>query len=184
MKTNFIITNVKSSVKLKPAVNLAFVTEKCAQVGAYCKLYGNLVSIKHKNISFVLFKSCNNLKLNKGQHLNITSCRTVESVIDAVEIFLQLLDNTTRVTNFQIDNYSCTSRIGQKFDLEKIYLLNFNHRLVYNPENFPGLFWWCDKKKSLCAVIYHTGKVNIVGSNNLHEISEFLQKLKYITNNG
>ena len=149
------VTNIKSSIKLKPAVELDFVAEKCFEIGAYCKRHGNLLSIKHKNISFVLFKAC--YKPNhRGQHLNITSVKDFKSVIDAIVTFLHLVKNITKVSYFRIDNISCTSRISKKLDLEKIYLSNKNHRIVFNPESFPGLFFWSWSKKSLCAVLYHT----------------------------
>ena len=180
MTYSFTITNVKSSIKLRPPVEFDFVTHRCRESNAYCKRYGNLLSIKHKKKSFVLFKSCD-FSPNSGQHLNITSCRNTDETLQAIEDFYHLIGRPSIFTNYRVDNYSCTSEIGHRIDLESFYLSNSNHRVVYNPESFPGLFLWSPKKSSLCAVIYHTEKVNIVGSNNIEEIEEFLKWVKQVT---
>ena len=182
MTYSFTITNIKSSIKLKPPVDFDFVTQRCDDLGASCKRFRNLLSIKYKKTSFVLFKSCKNTP-NSGQHLNISGCRSTDETLQAIEDFNYLIERPFGSVDYRIENYSCTSQISHRIDLEAFYMSNSNLRVVYNRENFPGLFLWSPKKQSLCAVIYHTEKVNIVGSNNLEEIEEFLKWIKDITVN-
>ena len=180
MTYSFTITNIKSSVKLRPPVEFDFVAQRCLELGASCKRFRNLLSIRYKKTSFVLFKSCKNVP-NSGQHLNITGCRSIDKTLQAIEEFNYLIERPFAIVNYRIDNYSCTSQIGHRIDLEAFYMSNSNLRVVYNRENFPGLFLWSPRKPKLCATIYHTEKVNIVGSNNLEEIEDFFKWIKDVT---
>ena len=182
MTYSFTVTNIKSSVKLRPPTDFDFVVQKCIDLGATCKRFRNLLSIKYKKTSFVLFKSSKHSP-NSGQHLNISGCRTTDHTLQAIEDFNCLIERPSASVNYEIDNYSCTSKIGHRIDLEAFYISNSNLRVVYNRENFPGLFLWSPKKHSLCAVIYQTEKVNIVGSKNLEEIEEFFNWIKEVTVN-
>ena len=180
MTYSFTITNIKSSVKLKPSIEFDFVAQRCHELGASCKIFRNLLSIHYKKKSFVLFKGCKHVP-NSGQHLNITGCRSTNKTLQAVEDFNHLIGRPTGSVDYRIDNYSCTSQIDHRIDLESFYMSNSNLRVVYNRENFPGLFLWSPKKPKLCATIYHTKKVNIVGSNNLEEIEDFFNWIKDVT---
>ena len=123
MEQNFTITNIKSSVKINPPVDLTYINQRCKDLGASCNKYGNLVSIKYKNWSFVLFKHCD-FKPNPSNHLNVTSCKTVNDTIQAVDDFFDLIERPNANKDFCIDNYSVTSTIGHKIDLESFYLSN------------------------------------------------------------
>ena len=86
MTYSFTISNVKSSVKLRPPVDFDFVTQRCRELGASCKRFRNLLSIAYKKTSFVLFKSSKRSP-NSGQHLNITGCRNTDKTLQAIEDF-------------------------------------------------------------------------------------------------
>ena len=176
----FTISNVKSSVKLRPPVDFDFVTQRCRELGASCKRFRNLLSIDYKKTSFVLFKSSKRSP-NSGQHLNITGCRNTDKTVQAIEDFNYLIERPFGSVNYRIDSYTCTAQIGYRIDLEAFYMSNSNLRVVYNRENFPGLWLWSPKNPSLCATIYHTKKINVVGGKDLEEIEDFFKWIKDIT---
>ena len=177
----FEVTNLKISVKLHRAVILKFVDDRCKllqpiHTGIFCKKYGkNILTVRYKNFTYILFK-----KSSKGithpQHCNITKIRSGSDIPEAIGHLFFLVNQSPTWVNYTIDNYSCTANTNQSIDIVELYMNEPRISCNYNDQIFPALRIYCPNEiseKNLCSLVYKSGKLILVGGNNLDEIKEF-----------
>ena len=164
--------NVKLSAKI-PLTPLDIAIRRLEDKDVKLKKFDNFISFK-KNFSFVLFRPSQ----DNSSHVNITKVsNTGDSLQESLEE-LKLLLNTT-ITRFQVDNIIATLDLKRNLNLAEISAQT-GISVLYNSECFPGLFIKCSGGT---AILYHSGKVVIVGCNNLFRleiirlwlVSNFLQ---------
>ena len=180
MTYDFDIHNIKVSFKLSPSVTLEDVNNRCVLLKIPCKIVGNLASLRFRKHSFILFKRCQIRSKEDENHINIANCKNEDDILSAINDFYDLIGRSAVLTKYTIDNYSCTSALGKRIDLESFYVNNSHIPCLLNRERFPGLFLRSPKNHSLLAIVYKKGTLVIVGSRDLDEIAVFLNWIKSI----
>lgn len=158
------IANVKVSIKTS-VIFLDNVISMCKERNLYCKNYTNFIVIKDL-YTYILFKRN---KFNEN-HINITKIPNINSVENAISRIKDLTKCV--VTNQNIDNIIASTSYKRQLNLEDISKLFPN--VKYNNEKFPGLFI---KFKTGTAIIFHSGKIVIVGSKKETDIKCLIQKI-------
>lgn len=165
--TMYEIRNIKVSGKLKSLV-LNNALEKLRSLSIPTKIYGNFISFKAQNYTYILFK--------KGKkdynHINITQIANFSSIAQAIDILESILDCC--VSDYIIDNIIATSDLHRKISLEKIITNGHFTNIKYNNEVFPGLFI---KFLMGTVILFHTGKLVIVGCKNQSSLEWILQNI-------
>ena len=154
------IRNVKLSVKIE-SCPLDIVSLLLTKKSLPYKNFGNFISFT-KRYSYVLFKTSS----NGLTHVNITK---VPCLGRPIRRCLRILSKVLRkkVISFDIDNIIATSDLKKKISLKKIALRN-DLNVIYNNERFPGLFIkFCEGT----SILYHSGKVVLVGCKTVREIA-------------
>lgn len=162
----FRVRNIKISVKIKhqPLDN---VITKLKRRNITVKSFSNFISFQHK-FTYVFFKSGRKLT----NHINITQIAQVSKIKKALSNLRVLLK--CNIVSVKIDNIIATTDICQQINLRKL-LKDQNFKIKkYNNEIFPGLF---AKFKKGTAIIFHSGKVVIVGCKKLHHIPWIIQQI-------
>jgi TATA-box binding protein (TBP) (component of TFIID and TFIIIB) len=160
------IRNVKLSVKIQ-SCPLDIVTERLREKVIPYKNFGNYVSFT-KKFSFVVFKPSS----NGLTHINITKVPHLgKSVKRSLKVIKKLLK--TKIVSYKLDNIIATSDLGKKISLSKIAQTN-DFKVLYNNERFPGLFIKFDEGT---VILYHSGKVVIVGCKTVRRIEEITEWL-------
>jgi TATA-box binding protein (TBP) (component of TFIID and TFIIIB) len=163
----FLIRNIKVSVKVKPLV-LNNAVLRLKHKGIKTNLFSNFITFKAKNFTFVLFKSGQ----KKENHINITQIPNFRSINKAIASLVKLL--RCRVLRHTVDNIIATSALDRTISLRHIVHSKAFKKIKYNSEIFPGLFvkFW-----NGTVIIFHTGKLVIVGCKNKRSIKWILQKI-------
>lgn len=162
----FQVRNIKISVKIKhqPLDN---VISKLKKKNINVKSYSNFISFQHK-FTYVLFKSGQKLT----NHINITQIANVPKIKKSISHLSKLLK--CHILSVKIDNIIATTDTYRKINLRKL-LKDQNFEIKkYNNEIFPGLF---AKFKKGTAIIFHSGKVVIVGCKKLKHIKWIIQQI-------
>lgn len=163
---NFTIANVKISVKIL-STPLDIVSKKLKE----CQVthHNNFIVVRSK-YTFIIFKP--KLK-SETNHINITKIPHLNLIKDAIDEIEGLLRCNT--FDLVVDNISATSTFPCKLDLVKLVNEKKFDQIKYNNQAFPGLFL---KFEFGTAIIFHSGKINIVGCKSeknlewiLHQIS-------------
>lgn len=158
------IANVKVSIKTS-SLSLDNVSQKCCEKKIYCKNYKNFLVIK--NIyTFIIFKK----NKNNENHINITKIPNLELVSHAITTIEDLTNCFTISTT--IDNIIASTSFNRILDLQYISKLFSN--VKYNNEKFPGLFI---KFNEGTAIIFHSGKVVLVGVKKEEDLQCLIQKI-------
>jgi len=82
------------------------------------------------------------------------------------------------IIDIRIDNITASFNFNKQIDLK--YLKQTYSNVKYNSERFPGLFF---KFNTGTAILFSSGKINIVGCKNTETILELWKKLLLILNN-
>ena len=100
-------------------------------------------------------------------HLNVTGIKTLNGIEEAI---LWLEDTYCNKTDFQLNSYNIDN-ITSTFDVKHRVPLHTLATVVkhssYNPERFHALYFKSDEGT---AVVFQTGKINIVGSKSVKSI--------------
>ena len=158
------IANVKVSIKTSPLF-LDIVLRKCEEKQLYCKNYKNFLVIKDV-FTYIIFK----MNKNNENHINITKIPNLDSVAIAIASIQDITD--CHVISQTIDNIIASTFIKKNLDLQSISKLFTN--VKYNNEKFPGLFI---KYKIGTVILFHSGKIVIVGSKKEADIQCLIQKI-------
>ena len=160
------IANVKVSLK---TLSISWdIVYKCLLLkGFNCTNYTNFLVIKSK-YTYIIFKTN---KQNEN-HINITKIPNLSNVKEAID----LISNLTQciIKSFKIDNIIATSSVNQKLNLDKIVKEKKFNQIKYNNEKFPGLFLKFNKGT---AIIFHSGKIVIVGCKSEEAIQCLIKKI-------
>ena len=163
----FTIGNVKVSVKTC-SLPLHIVSEKLKTFQIPFKEHNNFLVAK-SNYTFIIFKAKLNCNTN---HINITKIPCLSKIVDAVDEIEKLLNCKT--SQLTIDNISATSKYPLQLDLVQIVNQNKFPQIKYNNQAFPGLFL---KFQSGTAILFHSGKINIVGCKREKDLEWILKEI-------
>ena len=170
----FQIKNIKISLKITE-IPLNSVLEHFQNTNVSYEIKSNYIIIKQKFI-YVIFKSKNNF-IN---HINITKIPDSINIRVSIEFFINIiLENfKVHVLNYKIDNLTAIYDMKKEIDQNKLAdKLKTSHIIKFNKEKFPGLFI---KLEQGTFIIFHTGKVNLVGCQNPSHLVTLFKKLNGI----
>lgn len=160
----FEIKNIKISLKIEE-LSLNSVLNQFKIENISFKIKSNYIIIKDKFV-FIFFKSKNSFV----NHINITQISNINFINDSIELLKEKIFKTLPFTILkqQIDNLTATCDVKKEIDQVKILNKVKNiYNIRYNKEKFPGLFV---KVGFGTFIIFHTGKVNLVGCQNLFQL--------------
>ena len=165
----YTIANVKISVKISK-LPLDIVMNKLNCINMPFQLHNNFLVVKSK-FTFIIFKpkfEC----ITHTNHVNITKIPNLSCINDAVKEIERLMNCET--FNLTVDNISATSKHPMKLNLLQIVIDNKFGYIKYNNQAFPGLFL---KFRSGTAIIFHSGKLNIVGCKSEEDVKWILKEI-------
>ena len=165
----FNVANVKVSTKIN-AIPLNIVCEILKEKNISSKIHNNFVVIKAQH-TFILFKTKNLIE----SHINITKIRNLSCVNLAIKEIEELLNCTHY--NLCIDNIIASTNLNKHLNLVDIVRRKIFEKVKYNNQKFPGLFVKFHKGT---AIIFHSGKIVIVGCQNTKEIQWIVEKIHAI----
>jgi Transcription factor TFIID (or TATA-binding protein, TBP) len=161
------VANVKVSLKTSK-IFLDNVCEIAKEKKLYCKNYKNFIVIK-STFTYIIFKSKDE---QSESHVNITKIPNTKNILEAILTIQSLIPCT--IISYKIDNIIATTSLKKKINLETISKSDKFRNLKYNNEKFPGLF----VKFSLgTVIIFHSGKIVIVGCKSEDSIKCLIQKI-------
>lgn len=163
----FKVANVKVSVKIQ-ATPLDIVLELARANNILAKLYPNYIVLKAK-YTFIIFKSS---KKNNSNHINITKIPN----ISAISLAILEIESILKCVHFNlsVDNIIASSNLYKPLDLIEIVKQKSFDKIKYNNQKFPGLFITFSKGT---AIIFHSGKIVIVGCKRISQIKCILKKI-------
>ena len=120
--------------------------------------------------SITIFK-----KLSNKYHINVTGIRSLSLISSVVDWLINSYCKRTdfQLIRYQIDNITATFDIGFSISLHSLAHAYNSSR--YNPERFPGLHYKTDWGT---AIVFKSGKVNIVGCKSENEIISIWSMIK------
>lgn len=163
------INNVKISVLFKSVAPMSHF-ENLAKI--------RKVSISH-NRNFIVIKDVCSLtvfkKLFDIYHINVTGINSPSIISYAISWLRDhyCISNIFRLIKYTIDNITATFNIG--FSLPLLHLAKNLQLSKYNSERFPGLHL---KVGKWTAVLFKSGKINILGCKTAEEVSETWNVIK------
>jgi len=154
-----LVRNIKLSVKVKRC-SLDIVVKRLQRKKIAFKNFGNFITFNN-DFSYVIFRPSS----NGLTHINITKVPKLGSPIN------KSLSNLSRllkraIVSYKVDNIIATSDLRKKISLHEIAKKK-NIDVLYNSERFPGLFL---KFNEGTTILYHSGKVVIVGCKTVRRI--------------
>ncbi len=153
------VANVKVSIKTTPLF-LDTVYKNLLEKEFNCIQHNNFLVLKSE-FTYIIFKTN-----KKGEnHINITKIPLVEKIPEAIKL-IQNLTNCFVISQ-TIDNIIATTNLNRKLNLVDISSRKKFTNIKYNNEKFPGLFV---KFNIGTAIIFHSGKIVIVGSKSIENI--------------
>ena len=170
----FEIKNIKFSLKIRN-ISLNSVLDELRISKIFFEIKGNYIIIKD-NYVYILFKS-KNFVLN---HVNITKIPSIIEINYSVSnLKHKILRNLPiKIIQEQIDNLTATCNIGKEIDQLRLLLKNKgNYSIKFNKEKFPGLFI---KAPLGTFIVFHTGKVNVVGCKSPFDLFQLFHSLNNI----
>ena len=108
-------------------------------------------------------------------HINITGIKLPSHVNTVIKWVVDFYcpEKYFTILKYCIDNITATFDIGSSVPLN--YIASLNNSMKYNPERFPGLFY---KTEYGTALIFNSGKVNIVGCKSENNVILIWQKIQ------
>ena len=170
----FEVKNIKISIKITK-IPLNSVIRQFEEEHLPYKIKNNYIILR-KDFVYILFKPKN----SEISHINITGIPNVESISNSIEILTKSILKSLVITtlDYKIDNLTAVYDYKKKIDQFKILNNSINNYLVrFNKEKFPGLFI---KVKLGTFIIFHTGKVNLVGCQNISHLQVLFEQLESI----
>lgn len=162
----FNIRNIKASVKIKE-ISLSQIVDSLKLNDIKFSQFSNFISFQHE-FTFIIFKPGSN-HLN---HINITKIFSLNSVPQAIQHIKKIFKR--KIKNVKIDNIIATVDLHKQISLRDICIKNIFEAIKYNNETFPGLFV---KFSEGTAIIFHTGKVVVVGCKTIDSVKCITQKI-------
>lgn len=170
----FNVKNIKLSLKAEK-ISLNSVVNCLQQNCIPFETKGNYLVIRHKYV-YIFFK----LRDSIIKHINVTKIPDVNEIEDCIFILKNIILKgiETVISECKIDNLTAIYDVNYRINLVKVINNNkSNFLLRYNKEKFPGLFIRTDKGT---FIIFHTGKVNLVGCQNPDHLPALFECLENI----
>jgi TATA-box binding protein (TBP) (component of TFIID and TFIIIB) len=170
----FEVKNIKISLKISK-LPLNSVINQFEVENIQYKIKNNYIILRNIFL-YILFKPKN----SEISHVNITGIPNVESISKSIEILNKdILKSLTIVPlEYKIDNLTAVYDHKQAIDQFKILNNSINHYIIkFNKEKFPGLFI---KVELGTFIIFHTGKVNLVGCQKISHLQVLFEQLESI----
>lgn len=163
----FVVANVKVSIKIK-AISLDIVQNLVQEKSLIAKLHNNYIVVRAK-YTFIIFKPNKDFTVT---HVNITKIPNTTFISSAVNEIEDILNS--QHFDLQIDNIIASTNLNKNLDLVKIVRNKLFERIKYNNQKFPGLFI---KFLKGTAIVFHSGKVVIVGCKTILDIECIMNKI-------
>lgn len=170
----FEVKNIKISLKITK-IPLNSVIRQFESENISYKIKNNYIILR-KVFVYILFKPKN----SEISHINITGIPNIESISNSIEILKENILKSLRLVplDYKIDNLTAVYDYKQSIDQLKILNNSINHHIVkFNKEKFPGLFI---RVELGTFIIFHTGKVNLVGCKNIAHLQVLFEQLESI----
>jgi len=169
------VRNVKISLKVGGcSLDIArkFLEDNCI---AY-KTSLNFISFRINNFTYVYFKEPISNKFTN--HINITKIPSIEKIEEAI---LKLKDLCPiQILSQSVDNIIATCSLDRPINLKEVINKKCFVQTKYNPEQFPGLFIKVDGGT---VILFHSGKIVLVGFKQLQLIDQALKQICVCTKN-
>lgn len=153
------VKNIKISVKVK-TICLKNTIKKLNSQNIGVNVYLNYITFKNK-YSYVIFKTS---KCGTN-HVNVTKIEDFSHINESLTVLQRCCGVT--VLSHKVDNIIATYSGLNTINLPDLVIKNVFNCTKYNPERFPGLFVKCEDGT---VIIFHSGKLVIVGCKTLNEI--------------
>jgi TATA-box binding protein (TBP) (component of TFIID and TFIIIB) len=176
MNDMFQIKNVKVSLKINE-ISLNSVLKYLLENQISFEIKSNYLIIKDKFI-YIFFRSKNNLV----NHINITKIPSIEHIKESINFLRDKILKQLYIINesYKIDNLTAIYDYGKQIDqLNLIHKVKNTYNIRYNKEKFPGIFI---KVATGTFIIFHTGKINLVGCQNPSHLPSLFNCLTNILN--
>lgn len=165
------ITNVKISCIFK-------LPEKWRKLLQHIVIKRNAKVKKTANITIIrdVYVFCIFERKDGYVHFNVTKIKSIADIYNFLFFFSdQYFTYDTILKSLKIDNITSNFTTKDSINLQKINSQNLN--VKFNPERFAGYFI---KFVGGTAIIFRSGKINIVGCKTVSAINEICLQLKKI----
>lgn len=168
--------NIKISITITK-LSLNSVLNQLDESNTEYEIKNNYIIIRDKFV-YIFFKS----KTNTINHINITKLSKLSDIESSIEILKECVFKQFyfEVLSKKIDNITAT--YDKKEEINQIELLDKikdKYKVRFNKEKFPGLFI---KLPTGTFIIFHTGKINVVGCHDTSHLFKLYEELKVILN--
>lgn len=178
MNSNFVVHNIKISLKLK-IPNILYINEILQESHEIkYKNFGNF-SIIYSDFTYTFFNTDNNIV-----HCNIAKIKKYDEIYSSKKK-LKTLFPLVSILSTKVDNICGVRNIGSKINLENLFTSlvecsSIEFRINYNSQKFPGLFIkFLGHSPTGTLIVFKSGKINCVGlkeTDNLIELDEWIDK--------
>ena len=163
----FQIRNIKISLKLD-CLDYSLLKGFLKNVS----VYNNFLVLKDK-YTYILFKPKDKESIS---HLNITKIPNFSAINESVENGIEFFGGKIIPDSIKIDNITATHYLNRPVSLSKLYSeFSSKVKLGYNNDVFPGLHY---KTSQGTAVIFHSGKIIIVGCKTEEQILKIIKTVE------
>lgn len=161
------VANVKVSLKTSK-IFLDNVCNFAEEKEIFFKNYKNFIVVKTE-FTYIIFKSKDE---QFESHVNITKIPSINKIPLAIDIITSLKQCTA--ISYKIDNIIATTNLKKRINLAIISRSECFENIKYNNEKFPGVFL---KFKIGTVILFHSGKLVIVGCKNIENIECLISKI-------
>ena len=161
------IRNIKISIKVANSNYYSIIHSL-----KHLSIYNNFVVLKRKH-TFILFKPKFGATIS---HLNITKIKNFSQIKKAIKEANKLLLGQLILSTLTIDNITATHYLHKPVDLSQFYeVYSYTNLITFANDIFPGLHF---KTPIGTAIIFHTGKIIIVGCKSVKQIKKIIKIVK------
>lgn len=157
------------------------IIQKCEEMNIKYKQNGNMIIIKSDFVLCIIEKKLKpGLRTQSGRqiHVNLSGVKNFNDLKLKLDFLKNIFLKKKYELKYQkVDNISANFSLANKINLRDLYEKTQNCK--YNTERFPGLFL---KLENSTAVIFNSGKVNILGCKTESQVLQAWNKVKEIVN--
>jgi TATA-box binding protein (TBP) (component of TFIID and TFIIIB) len=152
----FVINNIKCRFRIASLQYKRYIADLSLFYSV--KVNGNITSIHTEDCVYIIF--------NTSGHVNVTGIKKIEHIEGCIETFLDIFCINEQISglDIKIDNISASGFIGLPLLLSLKEIenasLHINGLVTFNQGRFPGI---CVKTPHGTAIIFQSGKINVVG---------------------
>lgn len=166
MLSDFRVVNVVASTQLDATLDLASIYRMLGHAQYEPEIFSGLIYRRENPKATVILFST-----GKVVSVGTTS---QEEAREAIEVTIKEVGMQGHGL-IHVENVVATADIKARIDLEKLVQASSSPRsIVYEPEQFPGLIL---RREGLVMLIFHTGKVTVVGAKDRRQASTAIREL-------